>query len=231
MTVEGRVGAGPDRRAQWVAGALLTLFIALTVLVQLRALAMYDLAFSLGKRQVEGPFLEVVAAVTGILFSAELSMMHGLAAVLYLWRRGLRSWALAPLAFLVVTPVEMVLKRFVSQPYVPADLHSSVPYPLATVELGGAYPSGHALRTAFFLTFAAMLLWQEGGGAVRRALAASVVLLGLFIAYTRVYVGDHWLSDVVGGLALGAATALLVVGPVAARLRDQALSPSGKGLG
>ena len=205
--------AGPRWRAHWLPGALLTLFVVLTVLVQLRALAAYDLAVSLTRLEVEGPFLEVVSAVTGVLCSVELSLTYGLLAALFLWRRGLRLWALAPLAFIAVTPLELLLKRFIAQPYVPDDLHSTVPYPLTAVAVGGAFPSGHALRAGFFLTFVAVLCWQKGGTG-GRVLAICSLLLSLFIAYTRVYVGDHWLSDVVAGWALGAATALLVAGPV-----------------
>ncbi len=196
-------------------------FVALSVLVQLRVLAPLDHAVTFGKLAIENPVLEAIGAVTGIMFSAELSLGYGALGALYLWRRGLGLWALAPFAFVVATPVEMVLKRFVNQPYVPADLHSSVPYPLTVVELGGAYPSGHALRTGFFLTFLAVVLWQRGGFGWRAA-AAGALLLALFIAYTRVYVGDHWLSDVVAGLALGASTALPLAATLAPRLAARA---------
>jgi len=43
-------------------------------------------------------------------------------------------------------------------------------------------------------------------------------LLALAFGFARIYMGDHWPSDVVAGLALGASSALLVAPPVARRL-------------
>ncbi|MHB1132506.1 MAG: phosphatase PAP2 family protein [Chloroflexota bacterium] len=206
-----------DRRFYFASAALLALFFVLTVLVHWRLLAGFDLVFSQGKRQIEGPFLEVLAALTGIAFSAEFSLVYGLGAAILLWRRGLGRWSLAPFGFVAVTPIEMVLKRYVDQPYVPAELHSDVPYPLLGVHLGGAFPSGHALRTAFFLVFVAVLLWRRR----QRPAALALLALALFIGYTRVYVGDHWLSDVVAGLTLGAATALPLAAVVSVLLDDR----------
>jgi membrane-associated phospholipid phosphatase len=221
MTSRIRTAARPGgwRREYTLAVAGLFCFLLLTGLVQLRALAPLDHAVTYAKLTVENPVLEAIGAVTGILFSAEASVSYGALGALYLWRRGQGHWALAPLAFVAATPVEMLLKRFANQPYVPQDLHSTFSYPLTVVQLGGSFPSGHALRTGFFLTFLAVLLWQ-GGGRGRRAAAVGALLLALFIAYTRVYVGDHWLSDVVAGLALGAATAL----PLAAGLHGRLLA-------
>lgn len=66
-----------------------------------------------------------------------------------------------------------------------------------------------------------MHLWYRGGLAAR---ATSIVLLLLALAFgfARIYMGYHWTSDVVAGLALGGSLALLVAPPVAERLRARA---------
>ncbi|WP_245989540.1 phosphatase PAP2 family protein, partial [Agromyces tardus] len=70
------------------------------------------------------------------------------------------------------------------------------------------FPSGHSASAAAFT--AGVALESPGIGA-----ALAPVALG--VGYSRLHVGAHWLSDVVGGLALGAGVAAL--GAVVARPR------------
>lgn len=189
----------------------------ISVLVHVGALAGVDASAMRAKYLVANPLFDAVGAATGVLVSAEFSVAYGLVASLLLWRAGLGRWSLAPLAFVLIVPVEFALKIVVDQPQVPSEFHHGIPYPLTHVLLSGAFPSGHATRTAFFGVFLAVLAYAGlRGGA--RLLAAVPLALALLVAYTRTYVGDHWLSDVVAGVLLGGATALLVAVPVARRL-------------
>ncbi len=203
---------------RWALAAY-ALVALLTVLVQLGWLAGLDQrAFSF-KQQIANPWLDGLGRVAGIAVSAEFSVAYGLLAAALLWRLGVGWWSLAPLAFVLIVPVEILLKVTISQPQVPSEFHHGNPYPLMHVLLPGAFPSGHASRTAFFGVFAAVLLaWRSGG---TRLLALLVFCLSLLVAYTRTYVGDHWLSDVLAGYLGGAATALLVAVPLAARLAQR----------
>ncbi|WP_082499230.1 MULTISPECIES: bifunctional phosphatase PAP2/diacylglycerol kinase family protein [unclassified Rathayibacter] len=69
---------------------------------------------------------------------------------------------------------------------------------LARVPSSPSFPSGHAASAAAFAVGVA--LESPRAGAVVAPLAATV-------AFSRLHVGVHWLSDVVGGAALGAAVA------------------------
>ncbi len=69
-----------------------------------------------------------------------------------------------------------------------------LPRRLRRQPLSGAFPSGHSASAAAFAT-AASLSWP--------AAAPVLVPLAGTIAYSRVHTGAHWLSDVVGGTALG----------------------------
>lgn len=73
-----------------------------------------------------------------------------------------------------------------------------------------AFPSGHALTVT--VTFG-LLLWlavaRGARPAVRRAVAAAGAVSVLGVGFTRVYLGVHWLSDVIGGWLIGAALVAL----------------------
>jgi undecaprenyl-diphosphatase len=184
----------------------LAAFLVLTLLVQLRALAGIDLALTRAVQPLVSPLLDRVCELVAIACSAELCFAYALVLAFALWRAGAGRWSLAPLSFLVLEGVEVVTKLTVDQPPVPSLFYRSVYYPLASVSLRGAYPSSHTARTAFLCLFLAVFLGQ----AVKLPSGlAALIALGppLLCGFSRVYLGYHWSSDVVGGLILGYALA------------------------
>jgi membrane-associated phospholipid phosphatase len=72
-----------------------------------------------------------------------------------------------------------------------------------------SFPSGHAASSMiFYLTLALALTARTR---LRRIAAAAAVLLSLLIGISRVMLGVHWPSDVVGGWAFGALWVLLTL--------------------
>lgn len=68
-----------------------------------------------------------------------------------------------------------------------------------------SFPSGHAAMSVALYGFLAFLLAYGTPRPMRRMVAfAALTLVGL-IAFSRVYLGAHWLSDVLAGLAFGVA--------------------------
>lgn len=68
---------------------------------------------------------------------------------------------------------------------------------------GTSFPSGHAVATAACLSAFALVIGRRRSLLVRSLLAGLAVGLATGIAWTRVMLGVHWLTDVLGGLALG----------------------------
>lgn len=66
-----------------------------------------------------------------------------------------------------------------------------------------SFPSGHASGIATLVTVALILAWPLLAARARRWALAAGILLVLLVGLTRMWLGVHFLSDVVGGWALG----------------------------
>jgi undecaprenyl-diphosphatase len=73
-----------------------------------------------------------------------------------------------------------------------------------------SYPSGHASGAATLVTVTLVLAWPRLSPAARRACLAAGVALVVLVGLTRMWLGVHYLSDVVGGWSLGVAWTLTV---------------------
>jgi len=85
-------------------------------------------------------------------------------------------------------------------------------WPIPLAEIGTpSFPSGHATAAGLLATTAILLtIVLTGRGLKRRIIIAGWVILALLIGADRIFLGVHYLSDVVGGLALGSSIPLLM---------------------
>ena len=71
-----------------------------------------------------------------------------------------------------------------------------------------SYPSGHSSGIATLVVVGLVLAWPRLGPGARRIAATLGAALVLLVGLTRMWLGVHFLSDVVGGWALGVAWSL-----------------------
>ena len=114
------------------------------------------------------------------------------------WLMWLRKWRIAGYWSAAIVFGQLAATTF--------KLAMQRPRPLANIYDGFstyAFPSGHAVMSTVVYGFLAVLIARQLSRSrrwVAYAMAAS--LIGA-IAMSRLYLGAHWLSDIVGGLSLG----------------------------
>lgn len=87
-----------------------------------------------------------------------------------------------------------------------------LPRPAALYHGASAYgfPSGHTTMSVILYGFLAIILVRDLSSTRRWGIVSAAMLLAFIIAISRLYLGAHWLSDVLGGFFIGICwTALL----------------------
>lgn len=118
------------------------------------------------------------------------------------WRRHWRD-----LRLLAVVPAGMLLN--VALKHLFARPRPVLPEPLVQITTF-SFPSGHAVASTVFYGMLCMLLFAHTRSRARRVLALGIAAaMVLLVTFSRVYLGAHYLSDVVAGAAEGLALLLL----------------------
>lgn len=99
-------------------------------------------------------------------------------------------------------------------------------FPSQFVQSAYSYPSGHMMRTTFLATFIFLYFYYKVENNIKLPILAGLILFIILMAISRIYLGEHWTTDVIGGsllgISLGIFTAIWLL-PKKAKLKEQPL--------
>lgn len=74
-----------------------------------------------------------------------------------------------------------------------------------------SFPSGHTMNSVAFYVALAIIVWSINGPRAGRMALAAAALLALLVGVSRIYLGYHYFTDVLGGILAGVSWLLIVL--------------------
>ncbi|MGZ5083903.1 MAG: phosphatase PAP2 family protein [Usitatibacter sp.] len=116
----------------------------------------------------------------------------------FLWRHGDRFWVLS---LAVAVPGGMLLNTLLKHVY--ARARPKWDDPLLTALTTDSFPSGHAAGATLFYGFlAAYMVWRMKRGWPRALAVLGCALMVALVGFSRIYLGVHYLSDVLAAVSM-----------------------------
>lgn len=188
----------------WMLGLFL-FFVILSLIVHAPAMSRIDQRMTQSIQRYHGRWLDRLARAATFLGNTEVLMGIGVAVGGFLVFSS-RPWAaLLSASSLLGMPISGGIKHLVRRPR-PESGIARVVLPA----VGLSFPSGHAMTALMFYGFIALLVGIHAPAGQRVGWISALGLLILSISMSRIYLGAHWFSDVIGGWAGGSFFLLLL---------------------
>ncbi|MEG1506442.1 MAG: phosphatase PAP2 family protein [Bacilli bacterium] len=186
-----------------MSGVLLLFLIVLTVLVKMNYMVGFDTFIYNNVAKLINPTNTVIFKCITFLGSTEFIILLILALLLF-WRKGRRGIQVT--AFMIFSVlVNQVMKVFIRRPR-PVDVEHLV------TETSFSFPSGHTMASATIVGFLIYVIWK--GNLKKNIKIILTVILSIFlllVMFSRVYLGAHFATDVIGGLITSAILTFIVI--------------------
>jgi undecaprenyl-diphosphatase len=202
----------PPARAQWRFVILLLLLAASWLGMLIGGSGSVDRAIYQAVYAGHRPALRAVAHVLTLLGEPTLLIAASVLVALWLWYLGRgRAGAVLLAVILIGRAVTELQKYWVARARPDLEAH------LVVVKTS-SFPSGHAAGSMMF--YLALALMLTAHSRLRFAAAAAAILVSLLVGISRVMLGVHWPSDVIGGWSFGLLWVLLTLRPAERLLRS-----------
>jgi len=194
-----RKKCGENIRFELIVGFLAILATVISIFARFTTRFPADLYLTLHLQSFDNHFLLSVMKWVSFIFEGWPSVLVVITiGILVWWRIGRLEAIMIPVGGLL-TLVNTVLKLAINRPRPSGDLVR-----ILSSEQDNGFPSGHALFAIVILGLLAYFTFINlRSRALRLVVLVGLTALILLIGTSRVYLGVHWPSDVVGGYLIG----------------------------
>lgn len=194
---------------RFLAPILLLGFLVFTILVHFDLFTSFDLATTQTLQNIIPRSLDVTFSLFSLFGSLEIVVLI----ILILWAISKKLNYFYVLFFLGLFHVfEFIGKVFVNHPGPTSEFFRyNIPFvfPSSGVSTGFSYPSGHMGRTIFLSIIIIFLIFysKRFSKFQKQLFYLFIILFDVVMFISRIYLGEHWFSDIFGATILGASFA------------------------
>ena len=192
---------------------LFLVFAVLSVLVHYDFFRQIDYHSMLGVQKISLSVIDYLFSLFTILGSSESVLLLILSIFVLLYYRK-KKFIFAVFLYVLIYPIELMGKLLIYHPVPPVFLNRYIfDFHLPSsfiVQTSYSYPSGNMARSAYLVSLLFFLAKKSKLPGNKKRII--YIVLGLYLMtmfISRIYLGEHWFSDVLGGTILGFGVSLL----------------------
>lgn len=180
--------------------SLFIAFILLAIFVGKNSINNFDISISHFVQQFHRPWLDKTMVFISAFGNVSVAFICMLATAAAFWLAKYKREAIFVMAISFTGVITFSLKRLFNRPR-PTDEHVT----LIESYQNNSFPSGHTLSYVVFFGFLVFIMRQLKS--IPTYLRNTVTLISYFMLVfgpiSRVYLGAHWFTDIVGGTLIG----------------------------